>query len=112
MPRSSQKKGRLAVKTRSLALLSLLAAALTACSVSIGTPKVQEADLEKSVKDSLTEKVGQEPDAIDCPGDLTGKEGTTMRCTLTAGEDTLGVTLTVTSVEGETVEYDIAVDQS
>jgi hypothetical protein len=100
------------MKIRSLALLSLLVTALTACSVSIGTPKVGEADLERSVKDSLTEKVGQEPDAIDCPGDLTGKEGTTMRCTLTAGGDTLGVMLTVTSVDGDTVKYDIAVDQS
>ncbi|WP_280263957.1 DUF4333 domain-containing protein [Nocardia abscessus] len=99
------------MKIRSVALLSLLAAALTACSVSVGTPKVQEADLEKSVKDSLTEKVGQEPDSIDCPGDLTGKEGATMRCTLTAGADTLGVTLTVTSVEGDTVKYDIEVEQ-
>ncbi|MGK8523216.1 DUF4333 domain-containing protein [Nocardia asteroides] len=100
------------MKIRSLALISLVASALTACSVSIGTPKVEEADLEKSVKDSLTEKVGQEPDTINCPGDLTGKEGATMRCTLTAGGDTLGVTLTVTSVEDDTVKYDIAVDQS
>ncbi|WP_040780283.1 DUF4333 domain-containing protein [Nocardia pneumoniae] len=100
------------MKIRNLALLSLLAAALTACSVSIGTARVAEADLEKSVKDTLTQKAGQEPDAIDCPGDLTGKTGTTMRCTLTAGADNLGVTLTVTSVEGDTVNYDIEVDQS
>ncbi|UAK35808.1 DUF4333 domain-containing protein [Nocardia asteroides] len=39
----------------------------------------------KSVEDSLTEKVGQEPDAIDCPRGDTGKKGTTTRCTLTAG---------------------------
>ncbi|MFE7741076.1 DUF4333 domain-containing protein [Nocardia sp. NPDC057455] len=99
------------MKIRSLALLSLLVTALTACSVSIGTPKVEEAELEKSVKDSLNEKVGQEPDAVDCPSDLNGKEGTTMRCSLTAGGDRLDVILTVTSVDGDTIKYDIAVDQ-
>ncbi|MBF6165883.1 DUF4333 domain-containing protein [Streptomyces gardneri] len=72
-------------RTLSLALLSLLVAVRTACSVSVGTPKVQQADLGKSVEDSLTEKVGQEPDAIDCPRGDTGEKGTTTRCTLTAG---------------------------
>ncbi|WP_054814149.1 DUF4333 domain-containing protein [Nocardia arizonensis] len=91
----------------------LLACALTACSFSIGTdPKIKEVDLEKSVKQTLTEKVGQEPDSIDCPGDLTGKVGTTMRCTLSAGGDQLGLTVTVTSVQDDTVNYDVEVDQN
>ncbi|MGN2637079.1 DUF4333 domain-containing protein [Nocardia takedensis] len=93
--------------------LPLLACALTACSVSIGSdPKIDESELEKSVKQTLTEKVGQEPDSIDCPGDLDGKVGTTMRCTLTEGGDQLGLTVTVTSVQDDTVNYDVQVDQN
>ncbi|MET7769845.1 DUF4333 domain-containing protein [Nocardia sp. NPDC005366] len=93
--------------------LPLLACALAACSVSIGSdPKIGEAELEKSVKQTLTEQVGQEPDGIDCPGDLKGTVGTTMRCTLSAGGDQLGLTVTVTSVENDTVKYDVEVDQS
>lgn len=33
-----------------------------------------------------------------------------MRCELTAGSDTLGLTVTVTSVEDTTVNFDIEVD--
>ncbi|UGT63470.1 DUF4333 domain-containing protein [Nocardia asteroides] len=94
------------------ATLFTLGCALSACSVSIGgDPKIDEADLEKSVSQTLAEEVGQTPDSIDCPGDLTGKVGTTMRCTLNAGGDTIGLTVTVTSVEGDTVNYDVQVDQ-
>ncbi|WP_307644745.1 DUF4333 domain-containing protein [Nocardia uniformis] len=42
----------------------------------------------------------------------TGKVGTTMRCTLTAGGDTLGLTVTVTSVDGDNVKYDVEVDET
>ncbi|GAB3410793.1 DUF4333 domain-containing protein [Flindersiella endophytica] len=98
------------MKTRMLALASLLAlgAAVAGCS---GDPTLKEADLEKSVKDTLAKQVGQTPDSIDCPGDLTGKTGTTMRCTLKAGGDELGLTVTVTGVEGSTVKYDVKVDE-
>ncbi|MBF6138187.1 DUF4333 domain-containing protein [Nocardia otitidiscaviarum] len=90
-----------------------VALAATACSVSIGgDPVVEETELENSIKQTLTDQVGVAPDAIDCPGDLRGKEGTTMRCTLTAGADTLGLTVTVTGTDGDTVNYDVQVDES
>ena len=81
---------------------------LSACGASV----VAEEDLEKGVSDQLTETVGQKPDKIDCPGDLDAEVGTTMRCTLTAGEDELGLTLEVTKVDGSDIEYDIEVDES
>jgi uncharacterized protein DUF4333 len=98
------------VKTRLLALASLFALGVAAAGCS-GDPVLKEADLEKSVKDTLAKQVGQTPDSIDCPGDLTGKTGTTMRCTLKAGGDELGLTVTVTGVEGSTVKYDVKVDE-
>ncbi len=78
---------------------------------SCGAAVVAEADLEQGVSDELTELVGTAPDDIDCPGDLDAKVDTTMRCTLTAGEDELGVTVTVTKVDGSDINYDVEVDQ-
>ena len=72
---------------------------------------VDEAALEDEVKRQLTETVGQAPDDIDCPGDLAGEVDQEIRCTLTAGEDEVGVTVTVTGVEGDQVDFDIEVDE-
>ena len=71
---------------------------------------VDEIALEKRVATLLEQQVGQKPDNIDCPGDLTGKVGETMECTLTAGADQLGVTVTVTAVNESTVDFDIEVE--
>lgn len=78
---------------------------------SCGAAVLAQKDLEKGVSDELTKLVGTAPDDIVCPGDLEAKAGTTMRCTLTAGEDELGVTVTVTEVDGSDINYDVEVDQ-
>lgn len=62
---------------------------------------------EQTIKTKLTQQVGQAPDSIDCPDDLEGKVGATMRCTLKAGTDSIGVTVTVKEVNGTTVNFDI-----
>ena len=72
---------------------------------------LSEKDLEKGVTEQLTEMAGTAPDEVDGPGDLEAEVGKTMRCTLTAGPDELGVTVTVTEVEGERIDYDIEVDE-
>lgn len=82
--------------------------ALAGCS---STPTVDKSELEDEISSKLEAQVGTAPDDISCPDDLEGKVGTTMRCTLTAGEDELGVTVTVTSVEDSQVNFDAEVDQ-
>lgn len=92
------------------------AALLVGCSaeVTLGT----EAELPKDeVADSVAEKLaavtGQPEPDVTCPEDLAGKVGTTMRCVLTASDGTsLGVTVEVTSVDGETIKYDIQADET
>ena len=96
---------RLLTTSASLVLGLLL---LSGCGASV----VTQADLEKGVTDELTELVGTAPDDVTCPGDLDAEVGTTMRCTLTAGEDELGVTVTVTEVDGSDIAYDIEVDDA
>lgn len=73
---------------------------------------VAETDVEQQVSSLLEKQVGQRPDAVECPGDLDRKVGVTMRCTLTAGNDELGLTVTVTEVDGSTVNFDVEVDES
>ncbi|MFF0544551.1 DUF4333 domain-containing protein [Nocardia thailandica] len=98
------------MKITAAAVLSALALSLAGCSVQFGGAEVKEADLEKSVSQTLAGQVGETPDKVDCPGDLKGEVGESMRCTVTAGGETLGATVTVTSVDGDTVNYDVKVD--
>jgi hypothetical protein len=50
-------------------------------------------------------------DEVSCP-DLPATVGATQRCTLRTGADTYGVTVTVTSVQGTDVKFDIQVDKT
>ena len=76
-----------------------------------GAPVVDQADLEREISTRLTELAGQAPDDVTCPADgLTGEVGGSVRCVLTAGTDRLGVTVTVTGVQGARVDFDIEVD--
>lgn len=72
---------------------------------------VDVAEVERQSSDRLAEQVGQAPDDFSCPGDLPAEEGAEMRCELTHGGQTLGVTLTVTSVDGGDVNWDVLVDE-
>ena len=56
--------------------------------------------------------MGARPD-ISCPDELPAEVGAEARCTLTAGGDPTeyGVTVTVTSVEGDTADFDVEVDE-
>lgn len=68
--------------------------------------------VEQQVRTQLAEEVGREPEEVTCPGDLTGVVGDQMLCNLSDSGIELGVTLTVTSVEGEGVKFGVAVDES
>ena len=88
--------------------LAALALLLSGCSQST---TVDEKSVEEELSRQLEASAGQAPDDVDCPSDLDGEEGAEMRCTLTAGEDQLGVTVTVTAVDGEDVDFDFKVDE-
>lgn len=88
-----------------LALVAVLAV------VGCGAAAVDESQVEEKVKKALGEKVGREPESIDCPDDLPAEVGAALRCTLTDSGLTYGVTVNVTKVDGSDVLFDIAVDQ-
>lgn len=87
-----------------LAALPLLAAC--------GAGSVPADDVEEQITSVLAEQVGQSPDDVTCPDDLPGEVGAEMKCELTAGGQTIGVTVTVSSVEGNQVNFDVLVDDA
>jgi uncharacterized protein DUF4333 len=74
------------------------------------TAEVAGATVAQSVLDQLTAG-GKKVDQVTCP-DLSARVGASTRCTLTAGLDKYGVTVTVTAVQGTDVKFDIQVDQA
>ena len=87
----------------------VLVLALAGASLSEGANCVAQAEVEEKISAELTAQVGQEPDDVSCPGDLDAEAGAEMTCTLTAGEETIDVYVTVASVEYGTVNFDIEV---
>jgi Domain of unknown function (DUF4333) len=73
-------------------------------------PTVEGRSVAQSVLTQLAAD-GKQVDEVSCP-DLAAEVGATQRCTLKAGADTYGVTVTVTSVQGTDVKFDIQVDQT
>lgn len=90
-----------------IAITGALLLLLSAC----GAGSVPEEDVEEQVSNVLAETVGQAPDEVDCPDDLPAEVGAEMRCTLTADGESIGLTVTVTSVEGNNVNFDVKVDE-
>ncbi|MGW7262588.1 DUF4333 domain-containing protein [Streptomyces sp. NPDC054842] len=106
---------------RPLAFLGLSAVAvsllLVGCSASVDVgasePELSAGKLSDEVARKLAAATGQPKPDVSCPEDLAGEVGTTTRCTLTAGDgSTLGVTVTVTSVEDERIKFDIEADKT
>ncbi|MFD6276267.1 DUF4333 domain-containing protein [Streptomyces sp. NPDC060209] len=90
---------------------------LAGCSASVSAgktdPKLSSDKLADSLADKLAATTGQPKPDITCPEDLAGKVGTETRCTLTADDgSTLGVSVTVTSVDGEQIHYDFKADET
>lgn len=69
------------------------------------------ADVAAAVSAQLTTRTGVTPDKLSCP-DLPADVGASIRCELVAGSDTLGMTVTTTSVAGDEVLFDFAVDET
>ena len=73
-------------------------------------PEVEGKSVAQSVLTQLMAD-GKQVDEVSCP-DLPAAVGATQRCSLKAGDDTYGVTVTVTSVQDTDVKFDIQVDRT
>ena len=82
-----------------------LAASLAAC----GTRTVPRAEIEKQAQsyfDGVARRSGQArfPD-IRCPDDLEAEKGKTVRCSAPVKGGTLGITVTITKVDGHRAAF-------
>jgi len=68
-------------------------------------PVLPQAQVESTLLDELESQVGQRPESADCSGELEGKPGKTVDCTIVAGPETTVFTLTVNTVEGSTINF-------
>lgn len=90
---------------------------LVGCSAPVNAeksePQLSADKLAATVAAKLAATTGQPKPHITCPQGLTGKVGSTTRCTLTANDgSTLGVTVTVSSVKGGQINFDIKADDT
>jgi hypothetical protein len=85
----------------------MAALCLSACGASV----IAADDVATESEDRLEEQIGVRPD-ISCPDELEAEVGAEVRCTLTAEDDPTeyGVTVSVTSVDGDDAQLDIQVD--
>ena len=72
---------------------------------------VDKKEVAQEISDQLEAHNGKKPDSVTCPDNLKGVQGETLRCTLVDAGQTNGVTVTVTSVEGSHVRFDIKPDE-
>lgn len=98
------------------AVLSCLSAGLLAGSVgcsfhaSIGKKDaVSKDDVSHQISDKMTDAQGNKPESVSCPGDLPAKVGSSIDCTMQVKGTSYGVNVTVTSVNGDDVKFDMIV---
>jgi hypothetical protein len=92
---------------RASAEISALAALVLAGAGCSTEKVVDKKDVQNTVSSNLDKRLGQKPDSVSCPADLKGKVGATLDCQAKVGGVSFTVSLKVTSVDGDTVHYDV-----
>lgn len=101
---------RITATAAALAALGLLGAGLPGCSAKVekSPPSVGAADLQKQLTDQLS-GADPAPKSVTCKDDLVGQVGKTASCEVKFDDTTtVEAVVTVTSVEGDNVSYDVA----
>lgn len=71
---------------------------------------VDKNQVATAISDNITQQVGTKPESVTCPDNLKGVQGATLRCKLVTNGETYGVNVSVTGVDGGTVDYHFVVD--
>jgi hypothetical protein len=71
-------------------------------------PVLTKEEVASSLLDEFERQLGRRPDSAQCAGNLDGKVGNTVDCTVVTGSDTTSFTLTVTTVRGGSINYSYA----
>lgn len=86
-----------------------LMASAGACSCSVGSSShsVSKSDVADQIRAKMTDAAGNKPESVTCPGDLPAKVGAQLNCEMKVKDSTYNVNVTVTSVEGKDVKFDM-----
>ena len=68
-------------------------------------PVLMKDQVQESLLDEIGTQLGQRPDSAECSNDLEGKPGNTIECNVVAGSEAQDFVLTVTSVDGDKINY-------
>jgi Domain of unknown function (DUF4333) len=71
-------------------------------------PVLTKEEVASSLLDEFERQLGRRPDSAQCAGNLEGRVGNTVECTVVTGSDTASFTLTVTTVRGGGINYSYA----
>jgi Domain of unknown function (DUF4333) len=69
--------------------------------------KIDKTQIADDISAKLTDGAGNKPDSVTCPDNLLAKVGAQLNCTMNAKNQTYNVNVTVTSVSGTSVKYDM-----
>ena len=73
---------------------------------------MSRSEVEQKTQEGLTKSVGQKAPPAKCPKELKAEVGATTRCTMDFPENKrLGITVKITEVKGDRVQFDIEADQ-
>jgi len=85
-----------------------LMASVGACSCSVGSShSVSKSDVASQITSKMTDAAGNKPDSVTCPGDLPAKVGAQLNCEMKVKNQVFNVNVTVTSVNGNDVKFDM-----
>jgi hypothetical protein len=86
-----------------------LMAGAGACSFSTGSSAhaVSKGDVVQQITAKMTDAQGNKPESVTCPGDLQAKVGAQLNCDMKVKDAKYVVNVTVTSVEGKEVKFDM-----
>jgi hypothetical protein len=87
---------------------------ISACTMTVGTPSLSSTEVEEKATAALADGQGvplDEMPPLECPSDLPAEVGASIVCVIgdAAVGNTYDVTITVETVEGEDVSFDIQV---
>lgn len=74
---------------------------------SSGSKTVSKTDVESQISQKMTDPAGNKPESVSCPDDLKATVGAKLDCNMKIKDQTYGVNVTVTSIEGDTAKFDM-----
>ena len=68
---------------------------------------VSKSDVQSQITTKITDSGGKKAESVTCPNDLKGEVGAQIDCTMKDGDKTRTVNVTVTSIDGDNVKFDM-----